>query len=342
MSTIQTIGIDLAKNVFSIHGVDAYGKCVLKKTVKRNKLLEVFANLPPCLIGMEASSGAHYWARELIKLGHDPRIMAPKFVIPYRQNEKNDANDAEAICEAVGRPKTRFVSIKSPEQQAVLCLHRIRQGVIKSRTATINQLRGLLSEFGIVISQGRFTLQNSIDCILEDAENGIPDLARELLFDLVQRIRNANDEILRYDRKIYAIVKHMESAQKLMTIPGVGEHSATAIVATVADGKQFKSSRQFAAWIGLVPRQFTTGDHAQLGRISKRGDKHIRTLLVHGARAVIARCKDKTDRNSLWLQKLVERRDYTRAIVALAAKNARIIWALLTSGKEYQADYVTS
>ncbi len=179
MSTIQTIGIDLAKNVFSIHGVDAYGKCVLRKTVKRNKLLDIFANLPPCLVGMEACSGAHHWARELSKLGHTPRIMASKFVIPYRQSEKNDANDAEAICEAVSRPKTRFVSIKRAEQQAVLTLHRIRQGLNKNRTATINQLRGLLSEFGIIIPQGRYPLQNTIPSILEDAENGLPTLARE-------------------------------------------------------------------------------------------------------------------------------------------------------------------
>lgn len=340
MSTIQTIGIDLAKNVFSIHGVDPYGKCVLRKTVKRNKLLETFANLPSCLVGMEACSGAHHWARELSKLGHTPRIMASKFVIPYRQNEKNDANDAEAICEAVSRPKTRFVAIKSAEQQAVLTLHRIRHGLIKNRTATINQLRGLLSEFGIIIPQGRYPLQNTISNILEDAQNGLPMLARELLYDLVNRIHDINAEVLRYDRKIYALSHQMKDAQKLMTIPGVGEHTATAIVATVSEGKQFQTSRQFAAWIGLVPRQYTTGGHVQLGRISKRGDKHIRTLLIHGARAVIARCKDKTDRNSLWLQQLVERRGYKRATVALAAKNARIIWALLTSGNEYKVNYI--
>lgn len=210
--------------------------------------------------------------------------------------------------EAVSRPKTRFVAIKSAEQQAVLTLHRIRHGLIKNRTATINQLRGLLSEFGIIIPQGRYPLQNTISSILEDAENGLPMLARELLYDLVNRIHDINIEVLRYDRKIYTLISQMKEAKKLMTIPGVGEHSATAIVATVSDGKQFRSSRQFAAWVGLVPRQYTTGGHVQLGRISKRGDKHIRTLLIHGACAVIARCKDKTDRNSLWLQQLVERR----------------------------------
>ncbi|MEH0691088.1 IS110 family transposase [Vibrio cholerae] len=341
MSNIQTIGVDLAKNVFSIHGVDAYGKCVLRKTVKRNKLLDTFATLPPCIVGMEACSGAHHWSRELRKLGHTPKIMASKFVIPYRQNEKNDANDAEAICEAVSRPKTRFVSVKSEEQQAVLCLHRIRHSLVKNRTATINQLRGLLSEFGIIIPQGRYPLQKMVPDILEDAENGIPFLARELLSDLVNNIRQLNEEILRYDRKVYLLSKEMKQAAKLMAVPGVGEHSATAIVATVCDGKQFGSSRQFAAWIGLVPRQYSTGGHVHLGRISKRGEKHIRTLLIHGARAVIARCKEKTDRNSLWLQQLVERRGYKRAAVALAAKNARIIWALLTTENEYKANYIS-
>ncbi len=254
MSTIQTIGVDLAKNVFSIHGVDAYGKCVLRKTVKRNKLLDTFANLPPCIIGMEACSGSHHWSRELKKIGHTPKIMASKFVIPYRQSEKNDANDAEAICEAVSRPKTRFVSVKSEDQQAVLCLHRIRHSLVKNRTATINQLRGLLSEFGIIIPQGRYPLQKMVPDILEDAENGIPFLARELLSDLMNNIRHLNEEILRYDRKVYHLSKEMKQAAKLMSVPGVGEHSATAIVATVSDGKQFGSSRQFAAWIGLVPR----------------------------------------------------------------------------------------
>ncbi|CAK3415151.1 transposase [Vibrio crassostreae] len=300
MSTIQTIGVDLAKNVFSIHGVNAYGKCVLRKTVKRNKLLETFAKLPPCLIIMEACSGAHHWARELLKLGHNPPIMASKFVIPYRQNEKNDANDAEAICEAVSRPKTRFVSIKSEEQQAMLYLHRIRQGLIRTRTATINQLRGLLSEFGIVMPQGRYSAQNTIGSVLEDAENGLPILARQLLQDLSNKIQDINLEVLHYDRRVSSLVRGMASAKALMDILGVGEHSANAIVATVNDASQF------AAWIGLVPRQYSTGGYVHLGNISKRGEKHIRTLFIHGARAVIARCKEKTDRNSIWLNQLVE------------------------------------
>lgn len=340
MSLIKVVGIDLAKLVFSIHGVDEHGKCKLRKTIKRNNLLAEVAQLPKCIIGMEACSGSHYWAREFTKLGHDVRIMASKFVIPYRQNEKNDANDAEAICEAASRPKTRFVSIKSEEQQAVLCLHRIRQGAIKDRTARINRLRGLLSEFGIIMPKGRYPAQNAITGILEDAENGLPMLARELLDDLWQSIQDLNQQILKHDRKLYQLANQMEQAKRLLSIPGIGEVTATAVVATVNDAKHFESSRSFSAWIGLVPKQYTTGGVVRLGRISKRGEKHIRTCLIHGARAVIANCKNKTDRTSLWVKDLVERRGFKRATVALAAKNARLIWALLQSGKEYQVDYV--
>jgi len=340
MYSIKAVGIDLAKLVFSIHGIDQHDKCKLRKTVKRNKLLAEVAKLPPCIIGMEACSGAHYWAREFIKLGHDVRIMASKFVIPYRQNEKNDANDAEAICEAATRPKTRFVSIKSEEQQAVLCLHRIRQGAIKDRTARINRLRGLLAEFGIIMPVGRYPAQKAICGILEDGENNLPFLARELINDLWQSIKGLNEEILKYDRKLYALANQIKAAKRLMSIPGIGEITATAVVATVNDAKHFDSSRSFAAWIGLVPRQYTTGGVVRLGRISKRGEKHIRTSLIHGARAVIANCKNKTDRTSLWVKDLVERRGFKRATVALAAKNARLIWALLHSEKEYQVDYV--
>ena len=241
---------------------------------------------------------------------------------------KNDANDAEAICEAATRPKTRFVSIKSEEQQAVLCLHRIRQGAIKDRTARINRLRGLLSEFGIIIPKGRYPLQNAMSGVLEDAENGLPFLARELLNDLWQTIKGLNEEILKYDRKLYALANQMKDAKRLMSIPGIGEITATAVVATVNDAKHFETSRSFAAWIGLVPRQHSTGGVVRLGRISKRGEKHIRTSLIHGARAVIANCKNKTDRTSLWVKDLVERRGFKRATVALTAKNARLIWAL--------------
>jgi transposase len=266
MSLIKAAGIDLAKLVFSIHGVDAHDKCKLRKTVKRNNLLAEIAKLPPCIIAMEACSGAHYWAREFTKLGHDVRIMASKFVIPYRQNEKNDANDAEAICEAATRPKTRFVSIKSEEQQAVLCLHRIRQGAIKDRTARINRLRGLLAEFGITMPKGRYPAQKAIAGILEDGENNLPFLARELLDDLWQSIKGLNEEILKYDRKLYALANQMKDAKRLMGIPGIGEITATAVVATVNDAKHFDSSRSFAAWIGLVPRQYSNRGSCSTGK----------------------------------------------------------------------------
>ena len=337
--TIKVLGIDLAKYVFSIHGVNEYGKTVLCKTIKRHKLLSEIAKLPVCLIGIEACSGAHYWAREFGKLGHTVRIMAPKFVIPYRQNEKNDANDAEAICEAVSRPKTRFVAMKSEEQQAVLCLHRLRSGLIKDRTAKLSRIRGLLQEFGFIMPKGRYPGQSHIQSILEDADNGLPTLARELLAETWQSISHLNEEILSFDRKLYRLANQSETAKRLMAIPGIGETSATAMIASVCDAKQFASSPQFSAWLGLVPRQFTTGGKIQLGRISKRGDKYLRTLLIHGARSVIANCKNKTDSTSEWIKQLLERRGFKRTCVALAAKNARLIWALLTTGNEYQINY---
>lgn len=225
-------------------------------------------------------------------------------LFPTFQNEKNDANDAETICEAATRPKTRFVSIKSEEQQAVLCFHRIRLGTIKDRTARINRLRGLLSEFGIIIPKGRYPLQNAISDILEDAENTLPFLARELLNDLWQSIKGLNEKILKYDRKLYALANQMKDAKRLMSIPGIGEITATAVVATVNDAKHFETSRSFAAWISLVPRQYSTSGVVRLGRISKRGEKHIRSSLIHGARAVIANGKNKTDRTSLWVKDL--------------------------------------
>jgi transposase len=244
--SVSAIGIDLAKNTFSLHGIDVHGKVFLKKTVSRNKLLLTLANVPPCLIGLEACSGSHYWAREIGKLGHDVRIMAPKFVIPYRKGGKNDNNDAAAICEAVTRPDMRFVPAKSSEQQAVLSLHRVRQGLITQRTALINQLRGLLTEFGVVIPKGRYQTHDYVPDILEDGENGLPALARELINDVWQRYRTTCEEVLSADRRISALARESEQASRLMTIPGIGELIATAMVASV-DPKQFDNSRQVAA-----------------------------------------------------------------------------------------------
>jgi transposase len=333
---VTTIGIDLAKNSFSLHGVDAHGKAVLRKNVNRAKLLWSLAEQPPSLIGMEACSGAHHWGRELARLGHRVGIMAPRFVAPYRKGGKNDGNDAEAICEAVARPGMRFVPIKSAEQQAVLCLHRIRQGLIKERTAAINQLRGLLSEFGLIMPKGRYGAQRHIPRILEDAENGLPALARRLLHDVYLRLHAMNEQLLAYDRELEHLARGSETAKRLMTIPGVGAVTASAMLASVGDPAQFKNGRAFAAWLGLVPRQYTTGGKIRLGRITKRGDVYLRTLLIHGTRAVLAKVKDKPDRLSAWSRAVIERRGYKRASVALAAKNARILWTMMKRGTTYQ------
>ena len=330
------IGLDLAKNVFSLHGVDANGKVVLRRTVSREKLVELLANTPPCLIGMEACSGAHHWARVLHEFGHDVRIMAAQFVAPYRKDGKNDGNDAAAICEAVSRPGMRFVPIKSVEQQAILVLHRVRKGLIDERTAQINQLRGLLSEFGIVLPQGRYRFRHALPAVLESLDNGIPDLARGAFRDIAARLTTLDEQILAYDRQIDALARQSAVAQRIMAVGGVGALTATATLATIGDARHFKSGRQFAAWLGMTPRQHSTGGKARLGRITKRGDVYLRTLLIHGARAAIATLGDKQDRVSRWVRDLIARRGYAKAIVALAAKNARIIWALLAKGEPYR------
>lgn len=338
---ITTLGIDLAKNSFSIVGMNEHGKVVLRKTLTRAKLLAFIAQCPPCLIGMEACSGAHYWGREFSKLGHRIGIIAAKFVEPYRKGSKNDNNDAEAICEAVSRPNIWFVPVKTPDQQAVLCIHRVRQGLVRDRTSMLNQLRGLLSEFGIVMPKGRYPAQSAIPGILEDAENALPMVARRVIDKLWQRIKQASEQIHDYDRELAHLVKENPVARRLMTIPGVGEQTATGIVASVSDPRLFKNSRQFCAWLGLVPRQFTTGGKVRLGRITKKGDQYLRTCLVHGARAVVANLRDKQDRVSCWIRDLIARRGYLRAVVALAARNARLIWTLMVKQENYRAMPVT-
>lgn len=333
---VTTVGIDLAKSVFSVHGVGIDGKVALRRSVGRADLLPMFAQMPPCLIGMEACSGAHHFARQLRALGHDARIMAPRFVIPYRKSGKNDGNDAEAICEAVSRPNMRFVAVKSVEQQAVLVLHRVRKEVSDQRTALINQVRGMLCEFGIVMPQGRYSFRNKLPAILEDESNGIPTLARRLFREVQANIHALDERILGYDREIEALARQSEPARRLMEMPGIGSITATAIVASVADMKVFKSGREFAAWLGLVPRQYTTGGKVRLGRITKQGDVYLRTLLIHGTRAVLAMLGNKEDRESRWVRALIERRGYRKAAVALAAKHARMIWAMLARGQQYR------
>ncbi len=333
---IMRIGIDLAKNIFQIHGVDEQEKVVLRKQLRRNQMLAFFAQVPPCLIGMESCGGSHYWARELRKLGHDARLIAPQFVKSYRRNEKNDSNDAEAICEAVGRPNMRFVPIKDEEQQAVLTLHRARALLVSERTALVNQTRGLLMEYGIVVAQGVGRLRAALPGILEDGDNALPPLAREVFADLYERLRVLEAHIGEYDRRIARLAREMAPAQRLMQVPGVGALTATALVATVGDGRLFKNGRQFAAWLGLVPRQYSSGGKARHGRITKRGDVYLRTLLVHGARAVMRHLARHDDARSRWVQALKERRGFNKAAVALAAKHARILWSLLAREAEYQ------
>lgn len=334
---ITTIGIDLAKNSFSIAGANKHGKVILRKTLSRSKLLSFIAQCPPCLIGMEACSGAHHWGREFQKLGHQVRIMAAKFIAPYRKGGKNDNNDAQAICETLGRQDIWFVPIKTPGQQAVLCIHRIRQGLVRERTAMINQLRGLLSEFGLVMPKGRYPAQRAILGVLEDAENGLPMLARRVIDNLWQRIQQATEQIHEYDRDLAQLVKESPVAKRIMTIPGIGEQTASGVVASVPDPMMFKDGRNFAAWLGLVPRQYTTGGKIKLGRITKTGDQYLRTCLVHGARAVVAHLGDKQDRVSCWVRDLIARRGYLRAVVALAARNARLIWTLMKKQENYRA-----
>ena len=336
MMKVTTVGLDLAKLIFTIHGVDDHGKVVLRKTVRRAKLLEVFAQLPTCVVGMEACSGAQHWARELRKLGHEPRIMAAEFVEPYRQGGKNDANDAAAICEAVGRPKMRFVPMKSVEQQAVLAVHRLRQGVVEERTALANRLRGLLAEYGVVVGMGIDRLRRALPEILEDGGNAIPGMAKAVFAEAEQHLRQLDVWIATYDRRLSALAKSSAPAQRLMKVEGIGPITATATVASVGDAKVFNNGRQFAAWLGLTPRQHSTGGKQRLGAMTKHGDVYLRTLLIHGARAVLRTSPKNNDAKSRWAESLRRRRPDNVVAVALAAKTARIIWALLAHDTDYQ------
>jgi transposase len=326
MEQVTTVGIDLAKRVFAVHGVDGAGRVVLRRQLRREQLMEVMAGLAPCVVGMEVGSGAHEWARRLQAQGHTPRLIAAKFVAPYRRNGKNDGNDAEAICEAVSRPGMRFVPTKSLEQQALLSLHRVRQGFITERTATINRLRGLLAEFGVVLPQRSDTVRRQARTAAEE----LPVLARRAIEDLLAHLRTLDERIGAYDQELQAQARQCEPAQRLMKIRGIGTLSASAIVATVGDARDFKSGRQFAAWLGLTPRQHSSGGKSRLGHITKRGDAYLRGLLVQGARSVLHTAARHGDRMSRWVQTIESRRGYHRALVAIASKNARIAWALLS------------
>lgn len=334
------VGVDLAKSVFQVHGVDRQEKVVCRRQLKRSQVLAFFGKLPPCLVGMEACASAHYWARELSKFGHTVKLIAPQFVKPYVKGNKNDANDAEAICEAVGRPSMRFVPIKTVAQQDIQAIHRIRSGLIAQRTAKVNQIRGLLGENGIVVATRVDNLRKALPDILDDRENGLSETFRRMLYGLYRDLLTFDERAEELNGEIAAVARENEAARRLMQLRGVGPIVASALVAALGDGHCFKRGRDAAAWCGLTPGQHSSGGKDKLLGISKRGDAYLRTLLIHGARAVIKTAKDKSDRLSLWLQALCARRNKNVAAVALANKTMRMAWAMLTSGQDYKAPAV--
>ncbi len=334
---LKRVGVDLAKQVFQIHGVDSHEQVKYRKQLKRGEMLNFFKHLEPCLVAMEACGSSHYWARELTKLGHQVKLIAPQFVKPYVKSGKNDANDAEAICEAASRPNMRFVAIKSAEQQAGQALHRIRSRLIKARTALTNEIRGLLGEFGLIeplhgVAATRRLLQRALD----PADNGLPGKLRVFLLELQDELREQDAHLSTLNELLQREAREDERVQRLLKIEGIGPISATALVSAVGDARQFSSARQFAAWLGLVPNQHSSGGKERLGSITKRGDTYLRTLLIHGARSALLACKEKTDKRSRWVQQLQCRRNTNIATVALANKNARIVWAILSRGECYQ------
>lgn len=342
MTKVTTIGLDLAKTVFQVHAADRDGRSVVRKKLRRGQIHGFFAGLSPCLIGLEACASAHYWARELQTLGHEVRLIPPQYVKPFVKTNKNDAADAEAICEALVRPTMRFTAVKSAEQQSVLTLHRARELLIRQRTMLINALRGHCGEFGIVVAQGATKVAELIGVIEDRQDDRLPALAREALGSLVEQLRMAQIQILFLEKKLKAWHRANEASRRLEAIPGVGVITATALVATVGDASQFHSGRQLAAWLGLVPRQHSSGGKERLGRISKRGDGYIRRLLVHGARADLRWSKHRKERRSIWQESLLARRPTNVVLVAMANKTARVVWALLSRGETFRTEAPTA
>lgn len=334
---LKVLGIDLAKQSFQLHGVDEHGHVVLRKKLSRSQLRAFVANLPPCLIGLEACGGAHYWVRELTKLGHAVRMIAPQFVKPYVKSNKNDAVDAEAICEAVQRPSMRFVPSKSIEQQDMQSLHRIRSQLVARRTAQTNQVRGLLLEYGLIIPIGINHVRKVLPSILEDADNALSGLFRELLNELYEELVHLDKRIQTLEQKLMTLSVNNEDCKRLLTIPGIGLLTATALIAAIADISVFKNGRELAAWLGLVPKQHSTGGKQTLLGISKRGDSYLRTLLIHGGRSVVRVAHKYQDKRSRWIGDIKQRRGENISNVAVANKNARIVWALLTRKENYKA-----
>lgn len=337
---ITTIGVDLAKRVFAVHGVDQHGKTVLRKTLQRKQMVPFFTHLESCVVAMEACGSAHYWARKLSSLGHTTKLMAPQFVKPYVKGNKHDAADAAAICEAATRPAMHFVAIKTPQAQAVLALHRVRDGFIKQRTAQANQLRGLLAEFGLVIPQGMAKLMNEVKSAIADEENELPTLMRTTAQRLLSHLLELDRQVQEIDNQIRQLSRESQVCRRLEQVPGIGPITATALQATVGDHiATFKNGRQLAAFLGLVPKQHSSGGKQRLQGISKRGDGYLRRLLVHGARSVLRHTMNKVERGGSWLARLAARRNTNIACVAQANKTARIIWALLTHGRDFRADF---
>lgn len=330
-----TIGLDLAKQVFQVHGVDGAGKVVARRRLRRSEVLTYFEGLPRSLVGMEACGGAHYWARELRALGHDVRLMPPSYVKPYVKRSKTDAADAEAICEALTRPTMRFVPIKSAEQQSVLMLHRARDLLIRQRTMLVNALRAHLSELGIVAAQGMANLVKLASIVSDEHDDRIPPLARTSLHAIVGQIGDLQSRLREIELAIHAWHRASEASRRLETIPGIGPITASAIAATVTDPTLFSSGRHLAAWFGLVPRQSSSGGKERLGRISKQGDPYVRRLLVVGAHAVLRYARGRGPVPTPWIDGLLARRPYKVAAVALANKMARVAWAILISGDSY-------
>jgi transposase len=340
MDKITAVGLDLAKQIIQVHAIDGRGQVVLRKAVRRERLLALLAQFPCCVVGMEACSGAHHWARELVKLGHQPRLMAAEFVRPFRKSlaAKNDANDAEAVCTAVVQPNMRWVTLKSVEQQALLSLHRVRQGLLEERTATINRLRGVVAEFGIVLPQSVALLQRALPAVLADEER-LPALVQRSLQVLREHLHDLDARLAEFDRAIAQHAKSSVPAQRLGALTGIGPLTASAAVATVGHAHDYRNGRQFAAWLGLVPRQYSSGGKIKLGRITRRGDAYLRTLLIQGARsalqAALRRAPARRDRLSAWIVQLAQRVGYHKTLVAIANKHARIIWALLARNQTF-------